>query len=79
MAAYPDDPRVRYQVKIPEELYNNTALDLVTIMVMLSAFHGMNIPTLLNELSTNFESNKVHEPYKDKIKESKQGDWNDKE
>ena len=76
---YPDNHRVRYPVRVPEELYNDRDLGKVTILVMLSAFHGMNIPTLLNKLSADFDSNLMHEAYEDACKEHKEGGWTNKE
>ena len=60
-----------FLVRVLEELYNNSALDLLTILVMLSSFHGMNIPTLLHELSADFDSKIVHEMYEDASPASK--------
>ena len=75
---YPDNYRVRYPVRIPKELYNDRGLDKVTILVMVSAFNGMNIPTLLNKLSADFNSNLLHEAYEDACKDHKLGKWTNK-
>ena len=51
----------------------------MTILVMLSAFQDMNIPTLLYELSVEIENRAVHEIYENTDTLSKQGTWDDEQ
>ena len=63
IATYPNDLRVCLPVRVPEDLYNNGNFDIVTILLIMLSFHGINIPTLLYELNADFDNRLLYEAY----------------
>ena len=49
------------------------------ILVIMSSFHGMNIPTMLYELNVNFNNNLLYETYLSHEVMIRKGNWADRQ